>query len=154
MAKSTSKGPTVNSAFQSANPSQFGRVRGSVETTTRLAAIENRAAHVKERMRAHCQKHEESWVAKQAIALWKKRAGIEAKHPMPPGVISGVDPQVILVDARRIVRARMNARLSNINSIKNRMGNAVVRNQPALHVTRVFNRTTQPEKKPSPRIKR
>ena len=115
--------------FQDRNSGSFARARGETPVVEQLSAIHRRADRISDRLRKHCQKFEESWVAKEAIQIWNKRTELSAKHPAPDGAPNiALDPQVIMQQARRTVRARMTKRLSNVNQTRTRMENAVLKN--------------------------
>lgn len=114
--------------FQSRTPDSFSRARGDVRTVEQLAAINRRSDRLTNRLRDHCQKFEETWVAKEAIQIWNKRTAVSQKHPSPDGSPpAALDPKSIMQQARRQVRARTVTRLSNLNQTKTRMENAVLR---------------------------
>lgn len=114
-------------AFQEASPQVFAKVGRDPGAVEQLGLIERRAAALKEKVRAHHRKYEESWVAKEAIQLWQKRSGLTADHPAPTSVPGAYVAQSIMGQARRNVTARATRRLIAINEIKTRMENAVVR---------------------------
>ena len=116
-------------AFRRANPDAFGRVQGNSNAVEQLGLIERRAAMVRERVLAHFKKYQESWVAREAIAIWQKRAGFTHEHPAPDGAPGKYVAQSIMMEARKNVRARVGQRLTRVNMVKTRMENAVVRNQ-------------------------
>lgn len=116
-------------AFRRANPDAFGRANGNPGAVEQLGMIERRAAMVREHVRAHFKKYQEGWVAKEAIAIWQKRAGFTNDHPAPEGAPGKYVAQSIMMEARRNVRARVVQRLTRVNVVKTRMENAVVRNR-------------------------
>lgn len=126
-------------AFRIANPKPFGRAQGNVKAVEQMAAIERRAEKIKERVRAHFLRHKETWVAKEAISLWLKRAVPAHDHPRPvngaPVDVSGA----YLNQARRNVVARMSRRLSDLNATKTRLQNAVVRSHPTVSASPARN---------------
>ncbi len=126
--------------FREANPDAIGRVGGDVPAIRQIAAIDRRVVDVKDRMRKHLTRFEESWVAREAVSLWQKRAVLAAKHPTPqgPSGSASLSADELMSEARRNVRARGTRRMSAINRIGGTMKNAVtntlagVRHDPAL----------------------
>lgn len=131
-------------AFRRANPDAFGRAGGNPGAVEQIGMIERRAAQVRERVRAHFKKYQESWVAKEAIAIWQKRAGFANEHPAPASAPGRYVAQSIMMEARRNVRARVVQRLTRVNVVKTRMENAVVRNRQSQ------SRQAAPENKAEP----
>lgn len=129
-------------AFRRANPDAFGRVDGNRNAVEQLGLIDRRTAMIRERVRAHFQKYQESWVAREAIAIWQKRAGFTNEHPVPDGAPGKYVAQSIMMEARKNVRARVGQRLTRVSMVKTRMENAVVRNRQQMR--------QQPERSPEP----
>lgn len=117
------------SAFRVANPPAYAKAQGSVSAVEQIGLIERRSAKLRDKVRSHFNKYEESWVAREAVAIWHRRAGITAGHPAPQGAPPKHAVQSIMADARRNVRARVTQRLMRVNGIKSRMENSVVRNR-------------------------
>jgi hypothetical protein len=117
-------------AFHRANPASFGRAQGDAAAVRQLGQIQARSSAIKDRARAHYRRFEESWVAREAISLWQKRAGFTDEHPAPEGAPGKYVAHSIMTQARRNVRARLVQRLTRVNAVKTRMENAVVRNRP------------------------
>lgn len=138
-------------AFKDANPQAYARVGSDIRGIEQIGLIQNRTSAVKEHARAHLKKYHESWVAKEAVNLWKQRAGLTDKHPAPSNVPSSFIVETIMGQARRNVMARSTRRLTTINEIKARMQNAVVRNRQQL--TQKPDRVPDPELKPRHAIK-
>ena len=114
--------------FRQSNPDGFGRAQGDPAMVKKLAAIEQRAGRIKNRVRAHCSHFQDNWTAREAITLWQKRAALVAKHPAPANAPKAeLEPGKIMADARRRVISRATNRLSKVNAIKTRMANAVLR---------------------------
>lgn len=126
--------PTPTRAFRSANPDVFAKAQGDLETTRRLGAIETRAEAIKQRFYDHFDKHEDVWVAREALKLVAQRTFPTFNHPAPRGFEprkTGQDfAELMMTKARQNVHARAILRLSAINTIKTSMQNAVIRNTP------------------------
>jgi len=142
---STIKG-TARAALRAANPDRFAHAQGKPDTAGRLAAIERRAQAVSDRLRAHLERFEESWTAREAIRLWRRRAVLAARHPAPAGARQpALEPTALMRDARRQVRARATRRLSSVSAIKTGMQNAVLRTDPRMMPQAVLTAGTNPE---------
>jgi hypothetical protein len=123
---------TLRRALEDRNPAIFARVQHDADAITRIAQIENRAHRIKQEVRTHYEANRESWVAKEAIKLWKSHALRTADLPAPPGVIKKIAPEALMRQARANVQARVLGRLQRVNRIKTQMGNAIVRNAQSL----------------------
>lgn len=128
MAKQAPPGKVVTTSFTATTPKSFSLANGDPAAITQLRAIEDRSARVKARARAHFGKYEETWVVKESVAIWKKRAGLAEVTPALPTLAKEYTAQSVMTEARRNVRARMTQRLTSINSIRTRMSNSVIRN--------------------------
>jgi hypothetical protein len=142
-------------AMRDASPPHFSQT-SDPGTVMRLSKIENRAARLKDMVKRQYQRNEDSWTAKEAIALWRKHSNAVARLPAPPGYQNDVAPERLMNQARRIVKARAMARMMKINEIKNRMGNALIRNQPdnapSQSLDRSFRLAAGPKRKQSMKI--
>lgn len=147
MAKQTG-GPSISRPFTTATPSYVARAQGDPSAMRQLRAIDDRGNGVKEKLKKHFSKYEETWVVKEAVSLWKQRAGLYEPAVGLPRIAKEYAAQAVMTEARRNVRARMTKRLTNVNGIKTRMGNAVVRNLQSLEPGR--NRAIGPDG-PGPR---
>lgn len=116
-------------AFRKGNPEIYGRAARDIGAVEQIGLIERRAAAIKERARTHFQTYQETWVAREAIEIWRRRARLHLDHPAPSGTPGEYVAQSIMGQARRNVMARATRRLTAINTIKTRMENAVVRNR-------------------------
>lgn len=117
--------------FRRANPEAFATAQGDVDTIRRLGTIENRATDAKERFRAHFDRHEDVWVAAEALRLSSQRKFPTLDHPKPRGFDQGSNiVDLMMGQARRNVNARAIVRFATINTVKTRLQNAVVRNRP------------------------
>ena len=126
----TLQGDRPTPRFREANPAPFARAQGDVDATRRLAAIETRATAIKDRFRAHFDRNEELWVVREAMSLTAKRTFPTLQHPRPRGVVQNNFAELMMGQARRNVHARALNRMSNINTTKTAMQNAVLRNAP------------------------
>lgn len=115
--------------FRAANPEVFGRA-ADAESLRRLSAIERRASDLKDRFRAHFERHEVAWVLAEAVALSNMRSFPTLQHPRPPNRPRGDFTALTMTEARRNVHARALQRLSALNTTKTRLQNAVIRNAP------------------------
>ncbi len=114
--------------FREVNPDQFGRADGNIDTVRRLAAVETRAAAIKERLRAHVARNEKLWIANEAGTLLRTRAAPPANAPVK---ITGAEAaKSLTLVAQRNVRARVTRRMTALNTAKARMSNAIVRSAP------------------------
>lgn len=130
--------------FREVNPDQFGRADGNMDTVRRLAAIETRAAAIKQRLRAHVARNEKLWIANEAGALLKERAAPPANAPVK---ISGAEAaKSLTLVAQRNVRARVTRRMTALNTTKARMSNAVIRSSPV-------QKPKAPEQKERPQLR-
>lgn len=123
--------------FRVANPVQFGWTQGNLDTTRRLAAIEQRVHDIKQRFRDQFERHEEGWVAVEALKLWEKRNVPTLQHPVPRNYDPRDFSYLMTSQARRNVHGRAIQRMTKINTMKTRMQNAVVRNTPDGSPTRL-----------------
>lgn len=132
MAKGDAPRSVISGHFSEGTPTSIGRARGNIGALTQISAIEARTHQVKERARGHFNKYVETWVSKEAMTIWQRRAGL-SKETVPQGelakqfIVNGV-----MSEARRNVHARMTVRLSKINGIRTRMSNTVIRNMQTL----------------------
>ena len=129
--------PNPSAAFRAANPEVFAKAQGDIETIQRLGAVETRAESIKQRFYGHFERHEDAWVAAEALRLAAKRSFPTLQHPAPKmfGVQSQRGPDVaelMMTKARQNVHARAIRRLTAINSIKANLQNALIRNPPRL----------------------
>jgi hypothetical protein len=145
------KGPPkgVSASFNAKTPVGIEYAAGSVASTIAVSRIERRSDVLKERARAHHKKFEDRWVAKEAIRIWQRHLKESAAHPSPRGVNRALMPEGILKAASHNVQARTNRRLALINTIKTRMGNAVVRNMAPPSPRQAFNEVA-PKERPAP----
>lgn len=127
--------PQPTAEFRSANPEVFGKAQGDLDTTRRLGVIETRAETIKQRFYDHFDRHEDGWVAAEALKLAAKRSYPTLQHPAPKGF--GPVPargshlsELMMTRARQNVHARAIKRLTAINSIKANLQNALIRNRP------------------------
>ena len=144
-------------AFSRANPERYGKVVGNPDATSSLRTLEHRSTDLKQRMRSHFKKYQEVWVAREAIKVWQDRAALRAKHPSPIHMMSNrLASDEIMKQARLNVRRRMARRLSNVNQIKTRMENSVVRTQSFAQQNRELSlgRSFPQPPKPTQRLKR
>lgn len=116
--------------FRQANPAVFGRTGDDRDTLSRLSVIEQRATGLKDRFRAHFDKHEVAWVLNETLRLLAKRSYPTLDHPKPRNAPDENFGELMMGQARRNVHARALRRLSTINSVKTKLQNAVVRNAP------------------------
>lgn len=138
---------TARTALRQANPDSFGRTGGNPEVVQHVAGIERRASEIKERLRAHSRRFEENWTTREAVGLWQKRVHEAARHPKPEGAERPeLEPEALMRDARRNVRARATRRLSNLNAIKTGMQNAVIRTQQSMKQERGPEISRNPER--------
>lgn len=156
-----SKGPAqrgdgaISSIFAQATPKAFARVGGNTASVKALAAIERRATAIKDKAVQHAEKFRDRWTAKEAIRLWQQRLAQNAKYPAPPGEDRSISAEEMLKIASRNVQARTLRRLANINSIKARMTNAVVRNLDSPKLTQSFSEVAQAVRQaPQMRVRR
>lgn len=120
--------PAPTASFGLANPPAMARAQGRPHMVRQLEAVDQRVANVKSRMRQHCERFQETWVAREAVRLWKERAELALKHKAPAqAAVRILSPDDLLSLARRNVRARIGQRLSTINRIGERMRNTVTR---------------------------
>lgn len=127
--------PSPTASFRSANPEVFGRAQGDLDTVRRLGAVETRAEAIKQRFYDHFERHEDAWVAAEALKLAAKRSYPTLQHPAPrgfgPGPGRGADvAELMTTKARQNVHARAIKRVTAVNSIKANLQNALVRNRP------------------------
>ncbi|MEM9128333.1 MAG: hypothetical protein AAGA97_01250 [Pseudomonadota bacterium] len=115
-------------AFRQSNPRAFQLTQGQAEPTAQLARIDARAGRIMDQARDHYQTHKEPWVAKEAVSLWKDQVRRIGKYPAPDNAVKQISPDDLMKKARQNVEARQTERLSNIQGIKTRMENAVIRN--------------------------
>lgn len=132
MARSDAPANALSPAFTPTTRSAFAQAHGNAGALTQLSAIDKRADRVKARARAHFTKYEETWVVKEGLSIWKKRAGLSEAMPALSPLAKEYTAQGVMNEARRNVRARMTQRLTNINGIKTRMSNTVIRNLQSL----------------------
>lgn len=145
---------SLGAEFAAATPASVKAVGGDPAALNQLAAIERRAASVKERFRAHYQKYQEVWVAKEAVKIWRLRGGLSS-GPVPASAHGKeITANGVMADARRNVHARAIGRISNVNSIKTRLSNAVVRNAQSNKLSQTFKSANDVEASPSMRKKR
>jgi hypothetical protein len=81
------------------------------------------------------------------MALWKRRAGLSTAVAMLPPVAQEYTAHSVMTEARRNVRARMIQRLSNINGIRTRMSNGVIRNLQSMSQNQNPSRGNSPSRK-------
>jgi hypothetical protein len=136
--------PNMRAEFKSANPEVFAKAQGDLDTTRRLGAIETRTEAIKQRFYQHFERHEDVWVAAEAIRLAASRDFPTLQHPAPR--VFGAQPsrkpnfaELMMTKAKQNVHARAIRRLTSINSIKANLQNALIRNRP--QVTQVQSRT-------------
>jgi hypothetical protein len=127
--------------FDATTSAAYLRAGGNVVAVSTLSAIERRAETIKQRAVRHYKAFEDRWTAKEMLRLWQRQLAQHAKYPPPPGVAAEVSPEAIFKLAARNVKARTNRRLSQINAIKTRMSNAVVRNFEQLSLARNFRQS-------------
>ena len=129
--------PNASAEFKAANPDVFGKAQGDLDTTRRLGVIETRAEAIKQRFYQHFERHEDGWVAAEALRLAAKRSYPTLQHPAPKmfGVQSQRGPDIaelMMTKARQNVHARAIRRLTAINSVKANLQNALIRNRPRI----------------------
>lgn len=132
--------PKLSKAFGATTSNSTRNARGDAATLTQIAAIEARAGRVKAKAREHFSKHSETWVAKEAVRIWRARAGLALQTVPNSQLGKEIVASGIIADARRNVYARINKRLTTINEIKTRLSNAAVRN---LNSPQLSHRPTQ-----------
>lgn len=127
--------PKASAAFRRANPDVFGKAQGDLDTTRRLGAIELRAEAIKQRFYDHFERHQDLWIATEALKLAADRTYPTLNHPAPKGF--GPTPsrssdlaELMMTKARQNVHARAIGRVMAINTIKTSLQNALVRNTP------------------------
>jgi hypothetical protein len=121
----------LRTAFNGTTPDAVRRADADPATLEQLAAIHRRTEAVKDKVRAHYDKHVEVWVAKEAYKLWQRRAEHAAVGPLPDQKSNfgrEVSANAHMSEARRLVQSRATARLSKVNRISKGLSNAVVRN--------------------------
>ncbi len=129
--------PVANptASFRRATPEAFVKAQGDPDTLSRLGAVETRAEGIKQRFYEHFERHEDAWVAAEALKLAANRSYPTLQHPAPRGFgpvpARGSDvAELMMTRARQNVHARAIKRLTSINSVKTNLQNALVRNKP------------------------
>jgi len=125
-------------AFAATTSLAAGNAARSVPATAMIAKIDARGVTLKERAIEHYKRFEPRWVAAESFRIWERHMAENAKYPAPKNA-KPVTPLSLLKMASHNVQARTNRRLSNINAITTRMGNAVVRNLAPPDLKRTFN---------------
>jgi chemotaxis regulatin CheY-phosphate phosphatase CheZ len=116
-------------AFHKVNRPIYGKVAGDAPAIRHIGTLEARSERIKQRLKDHYKKFEESWTAREAITLWQQ----QMKAPSQTGRSNLYDPAaVIMAEARQNVRARVIKRFSKINAIRTRMENAFLRSRPEI----------------------
>ncbi len=141
-------------SFTKTTPDAFRRAQNQGDATAMLRSIEVRANDLKSRMRKHFTRHQETWVAREAIKVWQKRSAPQQKFPNPRNILNNsLAAEQLMKQARINVRRRMAQRLSRINQTKTRMENSVVRSEKfslenrGLKASRAFEKTQTPKRR-------
>jgi len=137
---------TLAATFSATTPPATVRSVHSVSSLKALAHLEMRGGLIKEKALTHYKKFEDRWVAKEAMRIIKRHLSQAAPHPAPKGVTQSIDENAIMLMASRNVLARTHQRLARINSIKTRMGNAIVRNLAPPSVRHAFSQAAVSER--------
>ncbi len=116
---------SAKQGFRQANPEQFGRAN-DLDTIRRLAAVEVRAADIKERLRGHVARHEKLWITNEAGRLLEKRAAASVAAPPVKNSAQQVLANVTQ-EAQRNVQVRFIHRMLAVNAAKARMQNTIIR---------------------------
>lgn len=144
----------LSASFAAGTPVAIKHAARSVPAISTLSALEKRSSEIKERALLHYKNFEHRWVAKEAIRIWQRQLSQSATHPAPKGATSSVNADAIMRMASRNVLARTHQRLARINSIKTRMGNAIVRNMAPPSPRRAFNEVAPKERSQKQILKR
>lgn len=136
----------LSSTFARSTPPAVQRAAHAPTSLKALSRLEERSAAIKERAFAHYKKFEDRWVAKEAIRIWQRHLAQPGLYPAPKSVDRTVAPEGLSKMASRNVLTRTHQRLARINSIKTRMGNAIVRNLAPPSLKQGFNQAAQAER--------
>ncbi len=144
----------AKNSFQRTTLEIYRKAQGLPDAIAALRNISVRTDSTKNRLRQHFKRHEETWVAREAIKVWKKRAAPRLNMPAPINIMSNkLATDQIMKQARLNVRRRMAGRLTRINQVKTRMENSVVRSQKFardnrdLRLGRAFEKAQTPKRK-------
>lgn len=145
--------PRLRRRFGATTSPGLARSVRNPAATSAIASIERRADAIKARALEQAKAFQDRWVAREMLRLYQAHRAQAEQHPGPPGAQRELAPEVVARMASRNVQARTTMRLSKINAIKTRMGNAVARNLEQPKLSPEFNQTAATAPRRSLRVK-
>lgn len=90
-------------------------------TVLRRADPESRVKDVRERLMAHFERHQATWIGREVVRLTAKHIGAGLHHPTPMGTRRVPPMTEIHNQARWTIAGRITRRLSALNAIETRL---------------------------------